>query len=122
MLVVDWGAPKVNDVAKLWSLEEEGEIVKLWKCSWLLPHKQAGLHNLFHPTIQDGSTSSKFGSRGEHGNVFLFSNLGALWSGQLTMEALQTKNAPLQASHLFQQSYLAFTEYICSKISVLENC
>ena len=37
-----------------------------------------GLHNLFHPTIRNGSTWSKFGARGEHGDVFLFSNLGAL--------------------------------------------
>ena len=39
---------------------------------------EAGLHNLFHPTIQDGSTWSKFGARREHEDVFLFSNLGAL--------------------------------------------
>ena len=38
----------------------------------------SGLHNLCHPTIRDGSTWSKFGARGEHGDVFLFSNLGAL--------------------------------------------
>ena len=31
----------VNDVAKPWGLGEEGEIVQLWKCSWLLPHEQA---------------------------------------------------------------------------------
>ena len=37
-----------------------------------------GLHNSFHPTIRDGSTWSKFGARGEHGDFFLFSNLGAL--------------------------------------------
>ena len=37
-----------------------------------------GLHNLCHPTIRDGSMWSKFGARGEHGDVFLFSNLGAL--------------------------------------------
>ena len=37
-----------------------------------------GLHNLFHPTIRDGSTWSKFGAHGEHGDAFLFSNLGAL--------------------------------------------
>ena len=37
-----------------------------------------GLHNLFHPTIRDGSMWSKFGAHGEHGDVFLFSNLGAL--------------------------------------------
>ena len=39
----------------------------------------SGLHNSFHPTIRDGSTWSMFGARGKHGDVFLFSNLGALW-------------------------------------------
>ena len=39
----------------------------------------SGLHNSFHPTIRDGSTWSMFRARGEHGDVFLFSNLGALW-------------------------------------------
>ena len=34
---------------------------------------KSGLHNLFHPTIRDGSTWSKFGARGEHGDIFLFS-------------------------------------------------
>ena len=38
----------------------------------------AGLHNSFHPTIQDGSTWSKSRARREHRDVFLFSNLGAL--------------------------------------------
>ena len=38
----------------------------------------AGLHKLCHPTIRDGSTWSKFGARGEHGDVFFFSNIGAL--------------------------------------------
>ena len=37
-----------------------------------------GLHKLCHPTIWDESTWSKFGACGEHGDVFLFSNLGAL--------------------------------------------
>ena len=40
---------------------------------------QSGLHNSFHLTIRDGRMCSKFGARGEHGDVFLFSNLGALW-------------------------------------------
>ena len=31
---------------------------------------QPGLHNLCHPTIRDGSTWSKFGARGQHGDVF----------------------------------------------------
>ena len=38
-----------------------------------------GLHKLWYPTIRDTSTWSKFGAHGEHGDVFLFSNLGALW-------------------------------------------
>ena len=37
-----------------------------------------GLHELCYPTIRDRSTGSKFGAHGEHGDVFLFSNLGAL--------------------------------------------
>ena len=37
-----------------------------------------GLHKLCHPTILDGSTWSKFGARGEHGDVFLFRNLGLI--------------------------------------------
>ena len=44
-------------------------------CICLLP---TGLHKLCHPTIRDGSTWGKFGARVEQGDVFLFSNLGAL--------------------------------------------
>ena len=40
---------------------------------------KAGLHNLCHPTIGDGSTWSKFRARGEHREIFLFSNLDTLW-------------------------------------------
>ena len=36
----------------------------------------AGLHKLWYPGIRDRSTWGKFGA---HGDVFLFSNLGALW-------------------------------------------
>ena len=38
----------------------------------------AGLHKLWYPSIRDTSTLSKFGAHGEHGDVFLFYNLGAL--------------------------------------------
>ena len=38
-----------------------------------------GLHKLWYPGIRDRSTWGKFGAHGEHGDVFLFSNLGALW-------------------------------------------
>ena len=40
---------------------------------------KSGLHKLWYPSIRDTSTWSKFGAHGEHGDVFLFSNLGALW-------------------------------------------
>ena len=39
---------------------------------------KAGLHELWYPSIRDTSTWSKFGAHGENGDVFLFSNLGAL--------------------------------------------
>ena len=39
---------------------------------------KSGLHKLWYPGIRDTSTWSKFGAQGEHGDVFLFSNLGAL--------------------------------------------
>ena len=38
----------------------------------------AGLHKLWYPGIRDRSTWSKFGAHGEHGDAFLFFNLGAL--------------------------------------------
>ena len=38
----------------------------------------SGLHKLWYPGLRDMSTWSKFGAHGEHGDVFLFSNLGAL--------------------------------------------
>ena len=37
-----------------------------------------GLHKLWYPGIRYMSTWSKFGAHGEHGDVFLFSNLGVL--------------------------------------------
>ena len=43
---------------------------------WL--HVTPGLHKLWYPVVRDMSTWSKFGAHGEHGDVFLFSNLGAL--------------------------------------------
>ena len=39
---------------------------------------ESGLHKLWYPVVRDRSTWSKFGAHGEHGDVFLFSNLGAL--------------------------------------------
>ena len=42
------------------------------------PSLLTGLHKLWYPGIRDTSMWSKFGAHGEHGDVFLFSNLGAL--------------------------------------------
>ena len=39
---------------------------------------KSGLHKLWYPVVRDMSTWSKFGAHGEHGDVYLFSNLGAL--------------------------------------------
>ena len=36
------------------------------------------LHKLWYPGIRDTSTWRKFGAYGEHGDVFLFFNFGAL--------------------------------------------
>ena len=46
---------------------------------YLFTNTYSGLHKLCYPTIRDRSTWSKFGAHGEHGDDFLFSNLGALW-------------------------------------------
>ena len=51
------------------SLSQESDLEELW---------YPGLHKLWYPGIRDMSTWSKFGAHGEHGDVFLFSNLGAL--------------------------------------------
>ena len=37
-----------------------------------LEYPLTGVHKSFHPTIRDGSTWSKFGARGEHGDVLRF--------------------------------------------------
>ena len=46
--------------------------------AYILTVYYTGLHKFCHPTIRDGNTWSKFGAHGKHGDVFLFSNLGAL--------------------------------------------
>ena len=46
---------------------------KVTKCSL-----STGLQKLWYPSIRDTSTWSKFEAHGGHGDVFLFSNLGAL--------------------------------------------
>ena len=44
----------------------------------MLIYMEPGLHKLWYPVVRDMSMWSKFGAHGEHGDVFLFSNLGAL--------------------------------------------
>ena len=51
----------------------------LWNYKAIGTNPGTGLHKLWYPGIRDMSTWGKFGAHGEHGDVFLFSNLGALW-------------------------------------------
>ena len=53
-------------------------MVKMKTAMVMMTMVKTGLHKLWYPGIQDTSTWSKFGAHGEHGDVFLFSNLGAL--------------------------------------------
>ena len=66
----DWVAPDLayNCIIFLCSSKRDGS-----------SYQNAGLHKLWYPSIRDTSTWSKLGAHGEHGDVFLFSNLGALW-------------------------------------------
>ena len=57
-------------------LDKKRSIYSLSKTNIL--YLWTGLHKLCYPTIRDRSTWSKFGAHGEHGDVFLFSNLGVL--------------------------------------------
>ena len=72
---------------------------------------KAGLHKLWYPSIRDTSTWSKFGARGEHGDVFLFSNLGALWElNQIFIACLfkgsQEQNCSFEHSYLRHFSWM----------------
>ena len=61
---------KLPTISKTWSCVTRREDICMMT---------SGLHKLWHPGIRDTSTWSKFGAHEEHGDVFLFSNLGALW-------------------------------------------
>ena len=65
----DWVAPDLayNCIIFLCSSKRDGS-----------SYQNAGLHKLWYPSIRDTSTWSKLGAHGEHGDVFLFSNVGAL--------------------------------------------
>ena len=45
--------------------------LSLW--TMIFTFSLSGLHNSFHPIIRDGSTWSKFGARGKHGDFLRFS-------------------------------------------------
>ena len=64
-----WCHLSVTFVPPGWILSDYLQIIPLW----------AGLPKLWYLSIRDTSTWNKFGVHGEHGEVFLFSNLGALW-------------------------------------------
>ena len=73
-----------------------------------LKYANSGLHNSCHPTIRDGSTWGKFGARGEHKDVFLFSNLGALLFSENRAPVLREPCSVLVKNSLFsfKHSYL----------------
>ena len=72
----------------------------------------AGLHKLWYPGIQDTSTWSKFGAHGEHGDVFLFSNLGVLWFSEniirysLHVCLMEVKNSLFSFRHSYLRHFL----------------
>ena len=82
------------------------------------PSPGAGLHNFFHPTIRDGSTWSKFGARGEHGDVFC----PQLWCALILRELNQIFIAYLfkggQEQSFFLQKLL-FTAFLVKILKIL---
>ena len=78
-----------------------------------------GLHNLFHPTIRDGRTWSKFGAYGEHGDVFLLPNLGALWfSENLITYSLHICLREVK-NNFFSIQTLLFTAFLVTVLKIL---
>ena len=63
------------------ALSSNPNILTYYLISKVIEYTISGLHNLFHPTIRDGSMWSKFGARGEHRDVFLFSFFSCLFKG-----------------------------------------
>ena len=73
----------LGDLIKQWLHQgrlflDIGDIEDLRLCDRIKCKMCSGLHKLWYPGIRDTSTWSKFGAHGEHGDVVLFSNLGAL--------------------------------------------
>ena len=66
-----------NELVARHRLEMMATFATIWQCFTFC--STAGLHKLWYPGIRDRSTWGKFGAHGEHGDVFPFSNLGALW-------------------------------------------
>ena len=78
-----------------------------------------GLHKLWYPGIRDMSTWSKFGAHGEHGDVFLFSNLGALWfSENLIRYSLHVCLREVKNNLFFLQTLL-FTAFLVTVLEIL---
>ena len=78
----------------------------------------SGLHKLWYPSIRDTSTWCKFGAHGEHGDVFLFSNLGALWfSENLIRYSLHVCLREVKNSLFFLQTLL-FTAFLVTVLKI----
>ena len=79
----------------------------------------AGLHKLWYPGIRDMSTWSKFGAHGEHGDVFLFSILGALWfSENLIRYSLHVCLREVK-NNLFSFKHSLFTAFLVMVLKIL---
>ena len=86
---------------------------------WGLIIVEAGLHKLWYPGIRDTSTWSKFRAHGEHGDVFLFSNLGALWfSENLIRYSLHFCLREVKKKSFFPQTLL-FTAFLVTVLKIL---
>ena len=78
-----------------------------------------GLHKLWYPVVRDMSTWSKFGAHGAHGDVFLFSNLGALWfSENLIRYSLHVCWREVK-NNLFVLQTLLFTAFLVTVLKIL---
>ena len=84
----------------------------------ILVSRHTGLHKLWYPSILDTSTWSKFGAHGEHGDVFLFSNLGALWfSENLIRYTLHICLRKVKNNLFFLQTLL-FTAFLVTVLKI----
>ena len=80
--------------------------------------QDSGLHDLFPPTIRDGSKWSKFGANGEHGDVFPLLQLGC---ARILRERNQIFIAYLFKGNEEQSFFLQTLLFTAFLVTVLKN-